>query len=378
MSTKTPKLGLTKPELTDAADITAFNRNWDVIESKLTVMGLINGSNYTFDTALEQGEYNVQAADADGAPYTGTLYGKLIVILNDGTKKSDANWIWQEFLPASASKQRCWRMKINTEDWTDWFIPYDSGHKPTLTELGAASENHKHPYTINIGYDRIDINSNADLNDILDMGCYRCTTANKASSLLNCPTKNAFILDMVAATGGNITINPDSYAYAAQRIYDLDGKQYTRQVTSNANGKITYSNWVKIYSSVEKPTASDVGLGVEDISSKFTITPMGETGDYIGGVKRVSVCKQGNVISGTAYIDDMSGSGEFDTYLFNIPAEYQPKTSFVGLPLVCSINSGGFCGLDAAVGALQGTLLSITVFNYSVNSVQFSFNYICK
>lgn len=32
MSTTTPKLGLIKPELTDAADITAFNSNWDKID----------------------------------------------------------------------------------------------------------------------------------------------------------------------------------------------------------------------------------------------------------------------------------------------------------------------------------------------------------
>ena len=35
MSTTTPNLGLVKPELTDAADITAMNTNWDTIDEKL-------------------------------------------------------------------------------------------------------------------------------------------------------------------------------------------------------------------------------------------------------------------------------------------------------------------------------------------------------
>lgn len=35
MSTTTSNLGLIKPELTDAADITAMNNNWDLIDSKL-------------------------------------------------------------------------------------------------------------------------------------------------------------------------------------------------------------------------------------------------------------------------------------------------------------------------------------------------------
>ena len=36
MSTTTNKLGLIKPELTDPADITATNQNWDVIDDKLS------------------------------------------------------------------------------------------------------------------------------------------------------------------------------------------------------------------------------------------------------------------------------------------------------------------------------------------------------
>lgn len=44
MSTTTTNLGLTKHELTDAADITALNRNWDIIDEKIT----------------EQQEYNTQ------------------------------------------------------------------------------------------------------------------------------------------------------------------------------------------------------------------------------------------------------------------------------------------------------------------------------
>ena len=35
MSTLTPNLNLVKPELTDPADITAMNGNWDIVERKL-------------------------------------------------------------------------------------------------------------------------------------------------------------------------------------------------------------------------------------------------------------------------------------------------------------------------------------------------------
>lgn len=36
MSTTTPNLGLVKPELTDMADITAMNANWDKIDEEVT------------------------------------------------------------------------------------------------------------------------------------------------------------------------------------------------------------------------------------------------------------------------------------------------------------------------------------------------------
>lgn len=35
MSTKTTNYGLIKPELSDLADITAFNNNWDEIDKQL-------------------------------------------------------------------------------------------------------------------------------------------------------------------------------------------------------------------------------------------------------------------------------------------------------------------------------------------------------
>ena len=119
-------------------------------------------------------------------------------------------------------------------------------------------------------------------------------------------------------------------------------------------------------------------LTPEDISDKFTITPVNETGGYISGIKRISVYKQGKVISGSALIDGLHDIGELPTFLFNIPAEYKPKTTFVALPCVCTTSSGGFYESSVVSCALQGTFLSFIVFDYSITSVQISFNYICQ
>lgn len=143
----------------------------------------------------------------------------------------------------------------------------ENPHGVTAAQIGAAAENHKHPYSINIGYDRTDIANGADLNDILDMGCYRCATATKASTLKNCPTKNAFIMDMVASTGGNATIDPKTYSYGTQRIYALGGREYVRQVISNGDGTITYGEWITMYSTLDKPTPTDLGAANREFSN---------------------------------------------------------------------------------------------------------------
>ena len=58
MSTKTPNFNLLKPELTDAADITKYNTNWDIIDNNL---GKGNGIP------------KVTATSKDGVEYTGTV-----------------------------------------------------------------------------------------------------------------------------------------------------------------------------------------------------------------------------------------------------------------------------------------------------------------
>lgn len=58
MSTRTSRFGLIKPELMDAADITAFNSNWDKIDDKLAGISEI-----------------VVASSTDGSTYVATAEG---------------------------------------------------------------------------------------------------------------------------------------------------------------------------------------------------------------------------------------------------------------------------------------------------------------
>ena len=59
MSTNTANIGLVKPELTDPADITALNSNWDKIDNELNKMK----------------GWTVEATSTDGVNYIVTVEG---------------------------------------------------------------------------------------------------------------------------------------------------------------------------------------------------------------------------------------------------------------------------------------------------------------
>lgn len=66
--------------------------------SSFQALGQNAGTVKDFNTILTEGEYNVGGTNLNGAPYTGNIYGKLIVKVNDGgTHNNKDNWIWQIF-----------------------------------------------------------------------------------------------------------------------------------------------------------------------------------------------------------------------------------------------------------------------------------------
>lgn len=77
MSTTTTNLGLTKPELTDVADITAMNSNWDKID---TAIGNLQQCQYISYTLVANGW------SGSTAPYTYTITGydnKTVEVVED-------------------------------------------------------------------------------------------------------------------------------------------------------------------------------------------------------------------------------------------------------------------------------------------------------
>lgn len=104
------------------------NGNWcQPMTNHLISSGVIDGGK-DFNNFLAQGEYNVSydgTGDAPlNAPYSGIIWGKLFVEVNDNNiQNNSTNWLWQTFIDTSRRIYK--RQKINNTSFTPWQRIYE-------------------------------------------------------------------------------------------------------------------------------------------------------------------------------------------------------------------------------------------------------------
>lgn len=153
MSTKTTNYELIKPALTDAADITATNVNWDKIDTKLKELedkvpeiditpesiGAIPAqafieSGTDLDKVVTTGIYRIEGTVVN-AP-TGADWSQLLVMHGGGDTITQ--------IIGSYSAGTLWHRSGNPTatggvgQFKEWAQVYDTEHKPTAAEIGAA------------------------------------------------------------------------------------------------------------------------------------------------------------------------------------------------------------------------------------------------
>lgn len=117
----------------DSGFVTALNHNHDNSYTKRNA-----GSVSDFNSVLTQNEYSVGGSNISNAPYTGTIYGKLRVYVNDGgTHNNSSNWIWQYF--DDTSGRQYFRYKVNSGNWTAW-KRVDAGVFATVSHTHTKSQ----------------------------------------------------------------------------------------------------------------------------------------------------------------------------------------------------------------------------------------------
>ena len=144
MSTQTTNFGLVKPEMGDAADITAMNPNWDTIDAKLkehdalpkeapkittysdiTQIGLVNGSETiaTIASALPVNSmlYHTVAEGSNLTEYPNSNYGLLVV-----DKTLNSRVVFTYTIANGAQYVGYCTITINGTVWTGWRKTYNS------------------------------------------------------------------------------------------------------------------------------------------------------------------------------------------------------------------------------------------------------------
>ena len=131
----------------------------------------------------------------------------------------------------SANKLTTARTISLANDVTGW-VPFDGS---TNVSMDATVLHHG----------QTDIPANSNLNNYTDAGWYRCPSNASAATVENCPTSNAFSLEVTIHAGISQTLT---------EYMTNNPKTYCRNMYDGAWGA-----WYRVYTTADRPTASEVG-----------------------------------------------------------------------------------------------------------------------
>ena len=241
MPNYTPNYNLTKPLDTELYDIEVQNKNMDIIDEVLlntnkNYSGQVD-STHTFDDTLTQGEYFVTGTNLKGAPRTGNIYGKLIVIVNTGTTHYGSGyWTWQIFYEANDERNVFIRQKVNEQSFTEWtsFV--------LNSELNATLFSYQKHFDGSI----------VDFDSALTRGKYFVSGTDLAGAPY---TGNSYgVLFVFLATDKSEWTGVNT-SWLNQIFIDTKQKIWFRQRINSDN----FTNWTQIYTTYNKPSPDDIG-----------------------------------------------------------------------------------------------------------------------
>lgn len=179
-----------------------------------------------------------------------------------------------------------WRniVATGTPSGSTWCEVYDTHHKPTAADIGAAPSGHTHPGTLP---DPIPLAAE-DLNTIVTPNVYRQDSDAQAISALNYPEPKAGSLIVTAGAG----VQQRYHVYNTSRVYTR--AQYNEGA---------FTAWALTYNTLNIPSAADVGA-----------SPVGHT-HTAAEVGAAPAIHHHNAIDGNWDIIS-SGWGQIGTYAF--------------------------------------------------------------
>ena len=169
------------------------------------------------------------------------------------------------------------------------FIDDNTNVKTALDD--KASKNHTHRTALSLVPTGTNIPKNADLNtiDYIKVGCYYCGNNDTASTLKNCPTNMAFMMEVYSPISKAYDNESTSkWTFRTRKIMTYDGHIFIQMVESGTTaGVFTYHPWYKIYSEYDKPSIGNGTIKIKQNGNEkgvFTVNQSGNTTIDLGTV----------------------------------------------------------------------------------------------
>jgi hypothetical protein len=149
------------------------------------------------------------------------------------------------------------------------------------TKLAGKSDT-THSHTTHL---TTEIAASTNLNTLTTAGWYKCPTNTNAAGLTNCPTKNAFAMEVLSNVG------------VTQIIYEYNANNSPKIYTRSQGDSNTWGAWQRIYTEADKPT-----LGELDAAAS------GHTHNYAGS------SSSGGSANSAVKLDSSAGSATQPVY----------------------------------------------------------------
>ncbi|WP_429134276.1 phage tail protein [Aeromonas hydrophila] len=195
--------------------------------------------NKDMDTCLA-GEYGLyDTASTTNAPPLASSYFYCETISIYGADPGPG--LLQMAYPYAGVGAIAWRNYHRSDSqWKEWVRAYDTAHKPTPAEIGAAITAHTHPGSM---LNPIALTTE-DLNTLITPGVYRQDSDANTSVALNYPEPGSGALIVTAGAG----VQQRYHKYNSSRVY-----------TRAQYGEEAFTPWALTYNTQNVPSAGDVG-----------------------------------------------------------------------------------------------------------------------